>query len=590
MPQAVDSLASLLEQLTERLRDLEDRVSALEKLAPDPTARSKAALEARAPHSSASRPVKTPPTETSQTWTEFSGVFPTLGKAVLGFAGAFLLRAIAESTSIPKLPILFVAILYAFFWMLWAVQADWLPGVLRFSKEATSGRFTRVTYATTSALVLCPLLWESTVRFQVLSPASSSVVLFVFMAVTLALSAGNNLQIIPGVAAISTALTALALIIATRDLVPLTTALVAISLATEVTIMLGHQLTFRAIPAVVSDFGIWLLISVLTTDPLPEGYHPAAVATIVLLTALLPTIYAVSIVLRGFLRLLRITVFETSQAALSFALATYGIMRVTQNSAGPVLGAIFLPLAVGCYWGTLSRFAAEPQARNRRISANAAVAFLLAGSFLLLPMAWELPFLCLAALFTTMMYTRTLKLSLGLHASVYIAAATLISPLPGYVASALGGSIPAASQWPALAIALISALCYAAGSRTQIEQPRRRLLWIVPATVAASSFAALVVSAVVQLTAPHSALAASHLSVIRTVVICMLALSLGLSAREPRIELGWIAYAAVAFGTLKLVFEDLRFGSPASLVLSFLFYGLVLILLPRVIRRTRPNE
>jgi hypothetical protein len=323
---------------------------------------------------------------------------------------------------------------------------------------------------------------------------------------------------------------------------------------------------------------------------LPEGYHPAAAATLIFLAVLLPTIYAASIAVRGFLQVHRITVFEISQAALSFALAAYGVMRVTQNSAGPVLGAIFLLLAIVCYWGTLSRFAAESHTRNRRISANAAAALLLAGSFLLLPTRWELPFLCLAALFMTMMYTRTLKLSLGLHASVYIAAATAISPLPAYVAGALGGSIPAASQWPALTIALVAALCYAAGSRTRLDQTRRRLLWIVPATVAASSFAGLVVSAVVRLAASHAELAPSHLSVIRTLVICGLALSLGLSAREPRIELGWIAYAAVAFGTLKLVFEDLRFGNPASLVLSFLFYGLVLILLPRVIRRTRPDE
>lgn len=580
MPQAVDSLASLVEQLTERLRDLESRVSALERLSVTPSVKDR--------YSSANRLGKTHSTGAGN-WTDFSAVFPTLGKAALGFAGAFLLRAIAESAWTPKLPVLSVAILYAFFWMLWAVQPDWLHGVLRFSKKGSSDRFTGVTYAVTSALILCPLLWESTIRFQVLSPASSSVVLFAFMAATLALSSGNNLQIIPWVAAISTAFTALALIIATRDLVPLTAAMLAFSLATEITIIFGHQLTFRAIPALVSDLGIWLLISVLTADPLPEGYHPAAVPTIVLLTVLLPAIYATSIAVRGFLQLRRITVFEIFQAALAFALATYGVVHVMQNSA-PVLGAIFLLLAIVCYWGTLSRFAAESYNRNRRFSANAAAALMLAGCYLLLPMEWRLPFLCLAALFTTMMYTRTLKLSLGLHASVYIAAATAISSLPGYVASAMGGIIPTASQWPALTIALIAALCYAAGSQTHLDGARRRLLWVVPATVAASSFAALVVSAVVRFTASHAELAASYLSVVRTLVICGLALSLGLSAREPRIELGWIAYAAVAFGTLKLVLEDLRFGNPASLVLSFLFYGLVLILLPRVIRRTRIRE
>ena len=69
---------------------------------------------------------------------------------------------------------------------------------------------------------------------------------------------------------------------------------------------------------------------------------------------------------------------------------------------------------------------------------------------------------------------------------------------------------------------------------------------------------------------------------------CALALALGfLGSRWKRVELGWVAYAAVAFGTLKLLFEDLRFGNAASLVVSLLFYGLILILLPRLTRRRR---
>ena len=77
-------------------------------------------------------------------------------------------------------------------------------------------------------------------------------------------------------------------------------------------------------------------------------------------------------------------------------------------------------------------------------------------------------------------------------------------------------------------------------------------------------------------------LAASHLSMIRTIIICVVALALGLASRRRHIELRWIAYAAVALGTLKLLLEDLRFGNPASLVVSFVFYGLILILLPRL--------
>ena len=94
-----------------------------------------------------------------------------------------------------------------------------------------------------------------------------------------------------------------------------------------------------------------------------------------------------------------------------------------------------------------------------------------------------------------------------------------------------------------------------------------------------------VVVTIVGIAASRVELTGSRLSVTRTIVNCSLALALGfLGFYLKRIELGWVAYAAVAFGTLKLLFEDLRFGNAASLVVSLLFLGLILILLPRLRR------
>ena len=189
-------------------------------------------------------------------------------------------------------------------------------------------------------------------------------------------------------------------------------------------------------------------------------------------------------------------------------------------------------------------------------------------------------FLCAAAVAATFLYTRTAKLSLGLHASFYLAAAAAVSPLPGYAWNAMAGIVPSAPDWR-LSLVALSALAAAtssdlitlrinpsvacSGSFPQYWQvsPQRPSwsLWQSPQ----QSPAAL-------------DLDASRLSVIRTIVNCALALALGfVGSRWHRIELGWVAYAAVAVGTLKLLFEDLRFGNAASMVVSLLFYGLVLI-------------
>ena len=458
--------------------------------------------------------------------------------------------------------------------MMWAVRTQ------------AASRFASVTYAITSALILSPMLWETTVSFHVLSPAFGSLVLVSFVALTIALAWKGDLQLIPWIATLSAVITAIALIIATHELVPLTAALLAIALITEIAACLGHRLTLRAIPALAADFSVWLLVYILTAETLPEGYHSAAPLTIAALSLALLAIYGVSIAIRTFLQRDPITIFEIAQAIIAFTLASFGALRATHNSAAPTLGVLFLLLAAACYWGTLFRFADDSHTRNRRVFATWAAALLLAGSFLLLPPDIQLVFLALSSLAATVLYTRTAKLSLGLHASFYLAAAAAISTLPLYAANALAGTVPAVPDWRLALVAASALLCYVLGARHTENRTTRRLLWIIPGAVVAFTAAALLIAAIVAVAAPRLSLDASRLSVIRTVVNCALALTLAfLCSRLRRIELGWLAYTAVAFGTLKLLFEDLRFGNASSLVVSLLFYGLVLILLPKLTRR-----
>ncbi len=593
MAQALYGVPSDLEQLSERVRELERRVSALEsqpeKLATAPAESNYALQRPRPP----------------ATWRGFppaqvpGGAVPVFGKAVLGIAGAYLLRAIAESGTIPKLPILIVAIVYAGLWMLWAVRTH------------AANHFASATYAITAALILAPLLWESTVRFQVLAPAFTAVVLAAFVVLALTLAWQRNLQLIPWIATLSTVLTAVALIIATRELVPLTAALLAVALATEFAACIEHRLSLRAVPAIAADFAIWLLLDVMTSSTgVPEGYRSISPITITVLCLLLFAIYGASIAIRTFTLRRPITIFEIGQGVLAFLLAAFGAMRATHGAAAPALGAFSLVLAAVCYWGTLARFTGEAYARDRRVCATYAAALLPAGSFLLFPAILQAPFLSAAAVAAVFLYARTRKLSLGIHASFYVAAAAAVSSLPQWVASAMAGIVPAAPGWDVWIVAICAAACYVLGSRgtearlaapdrkadQQADQKdkdpkKRRLLWVLPAVVAGFAAAALAVVAIVWLTAGRIELSPSRLSVIRTVVNCALALALGyLSSRWNRAELAWVAYAAVAFGTLKLLFEDLRFGNAASLVVSLLFYGLILIQLPRLTRATQAEN
>ena len=567
MPRVSEDVASQLEQLEERVATLEARISALETTKPKP-----ATL-----HAIPAVPVadSTPAARRFLGVGLSSGVVPVIGKAVLGIAGAYLLRAVAESGVIPQFPMLLAAIVYATVWMGWAVRTH------------RANHFASAVYGITATLILCPLLWESTVRFQLLATRSTASVLVAFVVLALGLAWHHNLQVLPWIATLASIFSAWALMIATHDLVPLTSALLAIALATEITACLGHRLSLRFASASAADAAIWLLIYVMTRpEGVPDAYQAAHPTVVVALCAALFLIYFASIGTRSFVLRKRVANFEIAQGVLVLGLASFGAWRATNGSIGSVVGVVLLLLSFICYWGMLSRFAAPEQIRNRRISAVFACVLIVVGTGLAFPATIQVILLCLACLGTLLLFTRMRSVSLAVHSSFYMAAAVVVSPLPIYVRDAFASVVPGAPSWMVWGIVVAALLCYGFGSRTAADGWSRQLLWLTPALVASLAVAALVVVAVYWALTREVELNPSQVAGIRTVVTCLLALGLGFAAsRWKRRELGWIAYTAVALGAVKLLLQDLPLGNARSLVVSLVFYGLILILLPRLMRR-----
>jgi len=112
--ETVDGIASVVERLNERVRELERRVAELEGMA---TQARGAEMASAIPQEQAKQPTAATPVagirpvqqgQPPEPWKGAAaaetpaGVITVLGKAVLGIAGAYLLRAIAESGSAPK--------------------------------------------------------------------------------------------------------------------------------------------------------------------------------------------------------------------------------------------------------------------------------------------------------------------------------------------------------------------------------------------------------------------------------------------------------------------------------------------------------
>ena len=94
---------------------------------------------------------------------------------MLGMAGAYLLRAVAEASLLPRPAVAALAIAYAILWLVWATRVP------------AGAWFASITYACTSALILAPMLWELTLRFKVLPVAMTAGVLGVFVIAATAL-------------------------------------------------------------------------------------------------------------------------------------------------------------------------------------------------------------------------------------------------------------------------------------------------------------------------------------------------------------------------------------------------------------------
>ena len=563
----MDDLLDALARLTARLENLERRVSALEH---------SSAQEIYVPAPSPGPAVVEPAPEVD-TFAQAGGVFPVVGKAMLGIAGAYLLRAVAESGSFPKLVVVALALTYA---------GMWLVGAARVPVEA---RFASTAYAATSALILAPMLWELTLRFKVLSTSVTAAVLSAFVIAAAALAWKRSLASIIWVANVTAVLTALALLIATHDLVPFVSALLFMALASEAAACRNHWLSLRPLVAVAADLAVLILIYVYS---LPEStradYGGVENSVLLALGSILFLVYGASTAVRTTLLRQKISRFEIGQTVIAFLLAASNVLRFGPSMGAPLLGAICLIFSAASYAAAFARFDCVSEKRNYHVYATWGAALFLAGSFLCLPPLLLSLGLSVAAIMATSLGVRAARLTLEFHGLLYLAAAAFASGLLNYAGRALAGTFPTPPGWLVWIVAAFAVLCYAIGGRCRSQQWNQRLLQLLSATLAVSAVATFLVSALMWLAATGMTLGDSHVAVIRTLITCALALALAFSgSRWQRIELVWIAYGALALVTAKLLFEDLHHGHPGSIAISIFLYAVALIVVPRMARLGR---
>ncbi len=562
----MNDLPETLEQLSSRIDALEKRVCELENV---PAVLAYSASPAAA--ATLAPAVEIPSGE------QVSSAFLVLGKAMLGIAGAYVLRALAEAAVLPRLLVAAIAIGYAIAWLVAA------------SRTPASQRFAAALYAATSALIVAPMLWELTMRFHVLPPAASAAVLGFMVAAATALSWKKENSSDFSVAFGAAALTALALSVVTHVMIPFLVLLLLMVAVCEYRRLRSGVQGTRMVVAAIADCAVWFLIVVYRDPASVRGDYPAlGPAALVAPACLLFLITAASVVCQTAVRRRKITGFETVQSMVSFLLWMISVLFLVPQVSGRIVGMICLLFAAACYAAAFGLFRGAPEKRNFHVFGLWSAGLLLAGIILSFPPAWAVAVLALAAMSGAILAGRMCCITLECHGIIYLTAAALSCGLLEYSFQALAGRMPTNLAWSILLVSGCALFCYLAAREREGEAWQEQTLHFASALLAVCAASALAAQGTVWMLALRITPDVFHVALIRTLVLCAIALGLAFAgARWQRPEMRKIAYAALGFLAIKLLFEDLRHGHLEFIAASIFLFALALIGVPRLARVRR---
>jgi hypothetical protein len=560
----MDDLPDALDRFAARIETLERRVYVLEH--PGEVSAKELVLEAKP--AVAAQPGDAPGIA------QAGGAFATVGKAMLGIAGAYLLRAIAESTSLPKLGVAAIAIAYAMLWLVWAARrpaGEW---------------FASTTYACTSALILAPMLWELTLSFKVLPATASAAVLCVFVYTGTALAWRYNQPSVNWVATVSALVVALALSVATHELAAFLAALLTMAILYEYAALRNHWSSARVVVDLAADLELAALMFIYASPQSERGDYPLLGMAALLAPGLaLFSICGASAAIKTVLLKQKISAFDTMQTMVAFLLGASSLFVFMPGSGAIILGIVCLALSAAGYAAVFVFFVRAPERRNERVFSTWSAALFLAGSVLCLAPVSMALWLGAAAIVAVVLGVHWNRLTLEFHGLAFLLAAAVASGLMDYDFRALAGTLPGAPAWSIWTITACAVICYVVEKPCVGEEWKPQALHFVSALVAIGGVAALLVEGLMWVTALRVNPGAHHLAFLRTLTICLAILALAFGGSHwRRIELTRIGYAALALVAVKLVFEDLRLGHLEFIAASIFLFAITLIAVPRIAR------
>ncbi len=499
---------------------------------------------------------------------------PLAGRLLLVLGGAYLLRAL---TGVEQVAVEVGATAGLAYGLIWLILAD--------RAGRTGAKPAACWHGAATALIVFPLLWETSVRFGVLPFGAAAALLVACTLAAFWVASRRGLPALATQFSAASGISALALMLAHADAaLPATAALIMLG---WVTLHLGRRRGLRSAMAISAGAADCAAIVLAIVAVRGSVAGPLAITLSVLLFVSYVGV-SVTECLSGRRRLDR---FDWVQSALVMVVGFGGAMFVARRTGSHevVLGISAVVLAVALYVLAFTVLHRERRRCFQYLTATA-ITLVLAASASLLPrpvLPWAV--LAIATAFTARHFGRV---TMGTHAGIYALAATLASgvlpeALDGWTALT-GGRPTSPDGWLAAGTLLVVGAVRVLSTReanVRTGDATRALVLLVFVAVGGG----LLMRAATAF--PPGDLADGGWSAAsRTVVLAVFTLACAaLGRRTGYRTLGHLTPVLLGIGALKLLFEDVALGRPVSLALSFSAYGAALILAPRLLRRRSPE-
>lgn len=504
-----------------------------------------------------------------------------IGRVLLIFGGAYLLRAVTDYGFVPTALGLLLGATYAVFWLAMA----WRRGGIE--SERVKAEF----FGGTSVVLCLPLLYEATTHFALLPGTAAVMALAVYWALAMGTAARHRLTVLAWMATAGSIALAIGLLIAARVAVPVVIFLIVLGIGSLWAVYLRDWLGLHWLGAIGANAGVGALVGLSFSDRWPITPTLAFVFAVVLLVS-----YLANITFHTHVRGRLVNVLETVQTAAAglIVLAAAAVAVKAGNLGMQTVGIMGIILGVGGYGLAIARETRTLRYPNFFYYSTFGLVFLLVGTGLLLPLSWASAIWALLAIMMAWFSSRVGWVSLSLQCTILLVAASAGSGLLEIGLRSLVGS--PGNAWtvvnvPHIVVALATVACLFIPVAQRSERwgtlaglPQLIVL-ILSVWSVGGLFIAIAAPAVAGVRGGEPNMAA--LAALRTATLSVAAVTLAISSRYPRWpEARWLVYPVLVLVGIKLFVEDFPNGEPTALFIALGFVGSALLIVAPLLKRS----